>query len=153
MKHDTNISIINQSIWRGTPGDEADVPATELPFTYRISTLSFPLHSCRSRYNVSRIFLKGLFLHLRATALERERGWLNSVRKRQLCSGDVGFVTWRSSSYVCHVLFADPTTLQYFNLLQNMLGVSKTFSFILQRSCWKSLQFYLNSSQPTATNF
>ena len=48
-------------IWRGTPGDEADVPATELPLTYWISTLSFPLHSCRSRYNLSRIFLKGLF--------------------------------------------------------------------------------------------
>ena len=32
-----------------------------MPLTYRISTLSFPLHSCRSRYNVSRIFLKRLF--------------------------------------------------------------------------------------------
>ena len=39
----------------------ADVSATKLPFTYQILTLSFPLHSCRSRYNVSRIFLKGLF--------------------------------------------------------------------------------------------
>ena len=63
-------------ICRGTPGDEADVSATELPLTYRISTLSFPLHSCRSRYNVSRIFLKGLFFASESeTALERERGW------------------------------------------------------------------------------
>ena len=30
--------------------------------------------------------------------MERERECGNSVRKRQLCSGDVGFVTWRSSS-------------------------------------------------------
>ena len=30
-------------IWRGTPGDAADVPATKLPSTYRILTLSFPL--------------------------------------------------------------------------------------------------------------
>ena len=50
-----------KSIWRGTPGDKADVPATKLPLTYRILTLSFPRHSFRSRYNVSRIFLKGLF--------------------------------------------------------------------------------------------
>ena len=39
----------SRNIWRGTPGDEAYVPATKLPFTYRISTLSFPLQSCRSR--------------------------------------------------------------------------------------------------------
>ena len=42
-------------------GDEADVPATKLPFTYRILTLSFPLQRCRSRYNCVVIFLKGLF--------------------------------------------------------------------------------------------
>ena len=36
-------------IWQGTPGDKADVPATELPLTYRISPSSFPLQSCRSR--------------------------------------------------------------------------------------------------------
>ena len=35
-------------IWLGTPGDEADVPATKLPLTYRISTFSLPLQSCRS---------------------------------------------------------------------------------------------------------
>ena len=29
--------------------------------------------------------------------MERERECRNSVRKRQLCSGDVGFVTWRFS--------------------------------------------------------
>ena len=56
------VKVLNYTcIWRGTPGDEADVPATELPLTYQISTLSFPLHICRSRYNVSRLFLKGLF--------------------------------------------------------------------------------------------
>ena len=46
---------------RGTSGDKADVPAIELSLTYRVSTLSFSLHSCRSRYSVSRIFLKELF--------------------------------------------------------------------------------------------
>ena len=38
-----------------------------------------------------------------ATALERERQlWSvnRTKRKRQLCSGDDGFVTWRSPSYV-----------------------------------------------------
>ena len=30
------------------PGNVADVSATELPLTYRISLLSFPLKSCRS---------------------------------------------------------------------------------------------------------
>ena len=33
--------------WRGTPGDKADVPATELSLMYRISPSSFPLQSCR----------------------------------------------------------------------------------------------------------
>ena len=42
-------------------GDEADVPATKLPFTYRILTLSFPLQRCRSRYNCVVIILKALF--------------------------------------------------------------------------------------------
>ena len=31
--------------------------------------------------------------------MEHERECQNSVRERQLFSGDVGFVTWRSSSY------------------------------------------------------
>ena len=31
------------------PGNKADVPATELSLTYRISPSSFPLQSCRSR--------------------------------------------------------------------------------------------------------
>ena len=38
-------------------------------------------------------------MHPRAIALEREREWRNSVRERQLCSGDVGFVTLRSSYF------------------------------------------------------
>ena len=42
-------SFLSIDIWRWTPGNVADVSATELPFTYRISTLSFPLQSCRSR--------------------------------------------------------------------------------------------------------
>ena len=72
-------------LWRGTAGDEADVPATKLPCTYRISIPSFPLHICRSRYNVSSYFYRDYFLHPRATALERERGWRNSVREQHLC--------------------------------------------------------------------
>ena len=30
----------------------------------------------------------------------------NPVRERQLCSGDVGFVTWRSSSYIHRAPFS-----------------------------------------------
>ena len=56
----------------GTPGDEADVSATKLPFTYQISTLSFPLQSCRSRYDCIVIFLKIIFC----------------IRERQLWSGN-----------------------------------------------------------------
>ena len=77
---------------------------------------TYPLQSCRSRtqfrhscsrfrYNCVVIFLKGLFLYPWATALERERESRNPVRKRQLCSGDVGFVTWRSLSYVIRFSF------------------------------------------------
>ena len=95
------LMLMNQRyIWRGTPGDKADVPATKLPLTYRILTLSFPLQSCRSWYNDSLWFLKRWFLHPRATALEREREFRNPVSERQLFSGDVGYVTWRSPSYV-----------------------------------------------------
>ena len=54
------------------PGDKADVHATKLPFTYRISKLSFPLQGCHSRYNCVVIFLKGL---------------LFCIRERQLWSG------------------------------------------------------------------
>ena len=79
-------------IWRGKPGDEADVPATKLPLTNRISTLSFPLQSCRSRYNCVVIFLKGPFLHPRATALQRGREFRNPVRGRQPCSRNVAYV-------------------------------------------------------------
>ena len=32
--------------------------------------------------------------------MERERECRNLVHKRQLCIEDVGFVTWRSSSYI-----------------------------------------------------
>ena len=60
-------------IWRETPGDEADVPATELPFTYRISAPSCPLQSCHSRYNSVVMFLQGLFF---------------CIRERQLWSGN-----------------------------------------------------------------
>ena len=55
--------------------------------------LSLPIHLCRH------IFKEIIFLHPRATALEPEQECRNPVRERQLCSGDVCFVTWRSSSY------------------------------------------------------
>ena len=32
--------------------------------------------------------------------MKREQECQNPVHERQLCSGDVGFVTWRSSSYI-----------------------------------------------------
>ena len=43
------ISLGKYTILQGTPGNVADVSATELPFTYRISTLSFTLQDCCSR--------------------------------------------------------------------------------------------------------
>ena len=56
--------------------------------------LSLPIQLCR---HIS----KGVYvLHPRATALRRERESQNPVRERQLCSGNVSFVTWRSSSYI-----------------------------------------------------
>ena len=61
------------------PDFDTLVPAPEL---------TLPIQFCR------------FFAYPRATALERERECRNSIRERQLCSRDVGFVTWRSSSYV-----------------------------------------------------
>ena len=43
--------------------------------------------------------------------MEREREYQNSERERQLCSGDVGFVTWRSSSYSKWILTNTPCIL------------------------------------------
>ena len=37
--------------------------------------------------------------------MERQRECRNPVRERQLCSGDFGFVTWRSSSYM-YIMYA-----------------------------------------------
>ena len=53
-----------------------------------------------SRYNRVVIFLKGLFFASASDSSEWKRECQNPVRKRQLCSGDVGYVTWRSQSYV-----------------------------------------------------
>ena len=55
--------------------------------------LSLPIQLCRQ-------ISKGIVLHPRATVLERERECRNPVHKRQLCSGDVGYVIWRSPSNV-----------------------------------------------------
>ena len=52
-----NIKALHMT--RNARGDKAEVPATKLPLTYRILTLSFPLH-------------KDYVLHPRVTALERE---------------------------------------------------------------------------------
>ena len=82
----------------------------------RVTKPMSPLKSCRSRteflHSRSRsiavapdtmcraFFYRDYFLHPRATALERKRDCRNPVCERQLRSGDVGFVTWRSSSYI-----------------------------------------------------
>ena len=92
----------------------------ELFMTYneecQVTKPTSPLQSCRSRtdfwHSRSRsiavapnwmcraFFLRDYFLHPRTTALERERECQNLVRERQLCSGDVGSVTRRSSSNI-----------------------------------------------------
>ena len=41
--------------------------------------------------------------------MDRERECRNPVRERQLCSGDVGFVTWRSSSFAIVVKVLENT--------------------------------------------
>ena len=43
-------------------------------------------------------------MHPRATSLEREQESRNPVLERQLCSGDVGFVTWLSLSYIYNII-------------------------------------------------
>ena len=52
--------------------------------------------------------------------MERERECQNSVRERQRCSGDVGFVTWRSSSYtdICLYIVILPLQEQSFNRMR-----------------------------------
>ena len=62
------------------------------PSTCKILPLSLP-----KQYVV--IFLKGLFLHLQTKALEKERECQNQIHGRQLFSGDICYVTWRSLSY------------------------------------------------------
>ena len=75
----------------------------ELPSTLRISTLSFPLQDCLSRCK-NLIPFKTWHLVSVMTA-----SWvLESVTLTAgLCSGDVGFVTWRSSSYAIYYLMHD----------------------------------------------
>ena len=55
--------------------------------------LSLPIQFCRH------ISKRIIFLHPRATALEGNESVENSVRERQLWSGNVGFFTLRSPSY------------------------------------------------------
>ena len=87
-----------------------DIPAAKLPFTYRITTLSFPLKSCRSRYNRVVIFLKGLFF---ASASDNFRAGNESVKIRYMTgSGDVGHVTWRHRHFSLGDLQLDQLHIQ-----------------------------------------
>ena len=93
-----NFRICRTYIWRWTPGDKAVVPAPELSFTYRISIALVPATE-----------LSLLWRHIspfkNMTSQERQlcsgnESYRNSVRERQLWSGNNGFVTWRSPSYL-----------------------------------------------------
>ena len=82
--------------WRSRrPRYKADVHVPDFDTLVPAPELSLPIQC------VVMISKGIIFLHPWATALERERECRNPVRERQLCSGDVGYVTWRSSSYVC----------------------------------------------------
>ena len=58
---------VNICIWRWTQGEETDVTAPELPFTYRIFNTLVPLQSCRSRMQKNNPFRN------MTTELNRER--------------------------------------------------------------------------------
>ena len=94
----TYFKIRKNRIWRLTPVDIAVIPATKLPFTYRILTLS---SRSRAVTPMTSWFKREKHEVIGATALERDE-CQNSVHERQLCSGDKGFVTWRSPSYVAN---------------------------------------------------
>ena len=49
--------------------------------------------------------------------MERELECQNLVLERQLCSADVGFVTWRSSSYASSARY----TIQEANMPPNLM--------------------------------
>ena len=74
-------------------------------------------------------------MHPRATALERERECRNPLRERQLCSGDVGYVTWRSPSYVyCSI------STNYVSNKVETCKVNFSFNPISTKLEWKSCQ-------------
>ena len=99
-------------IWRWTPGNVADVSATStgLPFTYRISTLS-----SRS-YDV--MFLPLETWRHRSDSSGAGRECWNPVRERQLWSGDVGYVTWRSPSFVHNLYCKLMIDFSYISMFQ-----------------------------------
>ena len=87
--------------------------------------------------------------------MERERECQNSVRERQLCSGDVGFVTWRCSSHYVYYLLLQFIEQVYFwkhfctalsgfrnsflNLVEHILKLIFT-TFIQKLSCMSIVQ-------------
>ena len=90
----------SENKWRGTPGDKADVPATKLPLTYLFLTSLVPapeLSLSDAKNDPCR--------KMRDTLYREQQLWSGnqdcqkSVRERQLCIRNVGFVTWRSSSF------------------------------------------------------
>ena len=84
--------------------DQADVSHTELPLTYRISPLSFPLQSCRSRYDCVIIFLKGFF----------------GIIERQLWSGDESVkIQYVNGSFVAGTSASSPGVPRH-NILQDI---------------------------------
>ena len=74
--------------------------------------LSLPIQFCRHAYKWI------IFLHPRVTALEWEQECWNPVRERQLWSGDVGYVTWRSPSFVHNLYCKLMIDFSYISMFQ-----------------------------------
>ena len=101
---------INIYLWRGTPDDANDVPATKLQSTYRISTLLL-------QYVIIFPFL--------ASTNDSSGSGTRVSKFETLCSGDVGYVTWRSLSNI----YRDPPSYQI-SIISRIFSFSMLFLFL-----------------------
>ena len=75
----------------------AVVPAPELPFTYRISIALVPAPELSFLWR--HVFKRRNMTSQKRQLCSGNESYRNSVRERQLWSGNNSFVTWRSPSY------------------------------------------------------
>ena len=111
---------VNICIWRWTQGEETDVTAPELPFTYRIFNTLVPLQSCRSRMQKNNPFRN------MTTELNRERQlWSgNENVEIRYVNGSSGAGTSASSPGVYRHIYI--MYIQYIHLYIYMPSISHT---------------------------